>query len=95
MAQLGGGSGGKLRSGAESALCDIPEPFRYVAQVAQITYALIDAQQLYYLSDPTVVFITDDSDFKKRLKSAAPQERVLSWSELLAYAKRGVPLNGA
>jgi hypothetical protein len=53
---------------------------------------LIDAQQLIYLCDPTVVFVTDDSDFKKRVHGNSQSARILSFRELLRRARTGAPL---
>jgi len=55
---------------------------------------LVDAQQLCYLADPTVVFVTDDSDHKKRLRGSAQSGRILSFRQLLRRAHSQEPLIG-
>jgi hypothetical protein len=52
----------------------------------------IDAQQLYYLCDPAVVFITNDTDHEKRLRGNPQRNRIKTFSEILDLVKRGNPL---
>jgi hypothetical protein len=53
---------------------------------------LIDAQQLFYLSDPVVVFVTDDSDHKTRLRKGGQQQRIKTWKELVTVARKEATL---
>src|SRR6266849_1567507 len=46
----------------------------------------VDGQQLYYLCDPNTVFITNDSDFKNRIKGAQAK-RIKTLAELLDCAE--------
>jgi hypothetical protein len=48
---------------------------------------IVDTQQLIYLCDPTVVFVTDDSDFKKRLRGNAQSGRIVAFREVLRRAR--------
>jgi hypothetical protein len=50
---------------------------------------LIDGQQLFYLCDPEVIFISDDSDFKNRVKNSIQSMRIKTFAELLACATTG------
>ena len=55
---------------------------------------LIDAQQLYYLCDPTVIFITNDTDHEKRLRGNPQRGRIKTFEEVLDLARRGEGLLG-
>ena len=48
---------------------------------------LIDAKQLYYLSDPSVFFITNDSDFTIRLRGNPQRNRILTFPQFLRTPK--------
>ena len=52
----------------------------------------LDGQQLCYLCDPSVVFVTNDSDFKNRTKKSRQSSRIKSFSEILALAIAKSPL---
>jgi hypothetical protein len=52
----------------------------------------IDAQQLYYLCDPTVIFITNDTDHKIRLKGNSQQQRIKTFSEVFDFVRKGKSL---
>lgn len=52
----------------------------------------VDAQQLAYLCDPEVIFITADSDFKTRTARSKQSGRIKSFADLLAHARGNVPL---
>jgi hypothetical protein len=43
----------------------------------------LDSQQLYYLCDPAVVFVTKDSRIKKRSRKSAQTDRILLYSEFV------------
>jgi len=60
--------------------------------ISEHTTDLIDVQQLCYLCDPTVVFITNDSDFKNRTRKSAQANRIKTFNELLACARCKSPL---
>jgi hypothetical protein len=53
---------------------------------------LPDGQQLCYLCDPNVVFITNDSDFKTRAGKSPQATRIKSFAELLASVGNNSPL---
>jgi hypothetical protein len=53
---------------------------------------LVDTQQLCYLCDPTVVFVTDDSDHRHRLLGNAQSNRVLTFREVLTRIRGKKPL---
>jgi len=44
----------------------------------------VDGQQLCYLCDPSVVFVTNDSDFRNRTRKSSQANRIISFTELLA-----------
>jgi hypothetical protein len=50
---------------------------------------LVDTQQLCYLCDPTVVFVTDDSDHRKRLCGNAQLSRIRTFADTLRRAENG------
>jgi hypothetical protein len=50
---------------------------------------LIDAQQLAYLCDPTVIFITNDSDHRIRLRGNAQASRILTFAEVFDGVTKG------
>jgi len=52
----------------------------------------LDGQQLCYLCDPSVVFVTNDSDFKNRTKKSRQSSRIKSFSEIVALATAKSPL---
>lgn len=52
----------------------------------------VDGQQLFYLCDPTVAFITNDSDFKNRTRKSRQADQIKSFEELLIAAARGSAL---
>jgi hypothetical protein len=54
----------------------------------------IDGQQLIYLLDPEVVFITNDSDFRNRTRNSPQSSRIKSFADLLDCAKMKCPLSG-
>jgi len=74
----------------ETALFDLARNANY--DLRKNVSDLVDAQQLCYLADPTVVFVTDDSDHKKRLRGSAQSGRILSFRELLRRAHSQEPL---
>ncbi|MGD0923377.1 MAG: hypothetical protein ABSA70_16680 [Terriglobia bacterium] len=45
--------------------------------------AVLDRQQLYYLCDPTMLMLTDDSKLVHRVKGSAQQDRLLKFEDLL------------
>lgn len=47
---------------------------------------IVDGQQLCYLCDPSVVFISNDSDFKNRTRTSQQSNRIKTFAELLACA---------
>jgi hypothetical protein len=53
---------------------------------------LIDMQQLCYLCDPNVVFITKDSGFRKRIQNSPQASRITTFADLLACANNKLPL---
>ena len=53
---------------------------------------LIDAQQLPYLCDPAVIFITNDTDHKKRLRGNPQGGRIKTFSELMECIDSGQAL---
>lgn len=53
---------------------------------------LFDGQQLCYLCDPNVVFITNDSDFKTRAGKSPQATRIKTFAELLSSADNNSPL---
>jgi hypothetical protein len=53
---------------------------------------LIDGQQLCYLANPHVVFVTNDSDHSKRVKKSPQVARVKTFRELLDHAEAHTPL---
>ncbi len=52
----------------------------------------IDLQQLSYLADPAVVFVTNDSDFRTRLTNSLQAERIKTFTELLDVIRTGQSL---
>lgn len=60
--------------------------------ISKNTSDLIDGQQLCYLCDPNVVFITNDSDFKNRTQNSPQANRIKTFAELLACATSKSPL---
>lgn len=52
----------------------------------------VDGQQLGYLSDPETVFITNDSDFRIRIRESPQAHRIKSFNDLLCSAERNRPL---
>jgi len=46
----------------------------------------IDSQQMYYLADPSVLFITCDKNIRFRTKRSSQRLRVLSFNELVTHA---------
>lgn len=52
----------------------------------------IDGQQLFYLCDPDVVFVSKDSDFKNRTKRSTQTKQIKTFDELLNCASKGLPL---
>lgn len=60
--------------------------------VSRRTSDLVDGQQLCYLCDPNVVFITNDSDFRTRVGKSAQAKRIKTLAEVLACADGISPL---
>jgi len=60
--------------------------------VSKKTSDLIDGQQLCYLCDPNVVFITNDSDFRTRAGKNPQAKRIKTFAEVLASAESNSPL---
>jgi predicted nucleic acid-binding protein len=60
--------------------------------VSKRTSDLIDGQQLCYLCDPNVVFITNDSDFRTRSGKSPQARRIRTFAEVLACAESNSPL---
>jgi hypothetical protein len=50
---------------------------------------LVDTQQLAYLCDPAVIFITNDNDHRIRLRGNARGSRILTFAELLQAIREG------
>jgi hypothetical protein len=48
----------------------------------------IDEQQLFYLADPTVLFVTSDTRIKRRTSKSRQADRILSFEELKILAAR-------
>ncbi len=53
---------------------------------------LIDGQQLIYLCDPQVVFISNDSDFRNRITNSPQLASIQTFSEVFRRASNGLPL---
>lgn len=53
---------------------------------------LIDTQQLCYLCDPAVVFVTNDTDHKNRLRGNLQAGRILTFRDVLQRARDDEPL---
>jgi hypothetical protein len=53
---------------------------------------LVDGQQLFYLSDPNCVFVTNDGAIKRRTKHSLQSNRIKSFAELLDCARSQSPL---
>jgi hypothetical protein len=60
--------------------------------VSRRTSDLIDGQQLCYLCNPNVVFITNDSDFRTRAGKSPQAKRIKTFAEVLACAEGKSPL---
>lgn len=60
--------------------------------ISKRTSDLIDGQQLCYLCDPNVVFITNDSDFRTRAGRSPQAKRIRTFAEVLACADSNSPL---
>ena len=53
---------------------------------------LLDAKQLCYLCDPAMVFVTDDTGFKKRLRRNPQKGRIVTFPELVNRAREKQPI---
>jgi hypothetical protein len=51
----------------------------------------LDSQQLYYLADPLVHFVTCDTDFKNRTRGTSQANRILSFKELKTMVRSESP----
>jgi predicted nucleic acid-binding protein len=60
--------------------------------VPRRTSDLVDGQQLCYLCNPNVVFITNDSDFRTRAVKSPQAKRIKTFAEVLACAEGKSPL---
>jgi hypothetical protein len=47
----------------------------------------LDSQQLYYLADPTYVFVTNDGQLKQETAKSTQSKRIITFQELLGFAK--------
>jgi hypothetical protein len=53
---------------------------------------LVDGQQLFYLFDPIVVFITNDNRIKRRTAASAQSTRIITFRDLVRCAETCAPL---